>query len=419
MTEIVAEPLAVETVETAGDERLNTMLAEVQRHDQAAQDIVADTRALTAYVNPVDQTMRPERGVENVLVRASSPQGSLQLRLNGVAHRQVADRLKIPWKYYERMMVGEPDLLTRNVNTWLHGEPEKRLVRLMGPLTDDERSIHATFETQFTARAFLSDRFRPLDHAALLNVLVPIAAQYGATVREWNLDEKHFHVRFVMQERQVDDIVAELRQTNPNIGAHAAVNEVVRMGAAIRNSEVGYAALSIAGLADILRCINLMIVAEKFRQAHLGGRSGEEEEFFSVETKRLDDAATFLKARDKMVEILSTETVQKTALAIAEGNDTPLDLPGNMPTFEFIGGVGKRFDLSENEVEILRDEFVSEATLTGRQTKWTLSQAATATARRVFEEGGASFERKEELETLGFKVLKDPVSRLIQKPSKN
>jgi hypothetical protein len=35
------------------------------------------------------------------------------------ARRQLADKLKIPFAYFERMRAGQPVLLDRNVNTWL------------------------------------------------------------------------------------------------------------------------------------------------------------------------------------------------------------------------------------------------------------------------------------------------------------
>ena len=39
--------------------------------------------------------------------------------INDNCHRQIASRLDIPWKYYNRMANERPELLRDNVNHWL------------------------------------------------------------------------------------------------------------------------------------------------------------------------------------------------------------------------------------------------------------------------------------------------------------
>jgi hypothetical protein len=46
-------------------------------------------------------------------------QGGGEYGVTGLARRQLADKLKIPFAYFERMRAGQPVLLDRNVNTWL------------------------------------------------------------------------------------------------------------------------------------------------------------------------------------------------------------------------------------------------------------------------------------------------------------
>ena len=48
------------------------------------------------------------------------------------AHGQIAAHTGIPKRYYDRMVVDQPDLWAENVNTWLHDEPKKRMVRTIG-----------------------------------------------------------------------------------------------------------------------------------------------------------------------------------------------------------------------------------------------------------------------------------------------
>ena len=64
------------------------------------------------------------------------------LKANDVAHRQIAARLEIPAKYYDRMRTEAPQMLAKNVNHWLHAQPETRMIRTLDG----------------NVRAFLSDR---------------------------------------------------------------------------------------------------------------------------------------------------------------------------------------------------------------------------------------------------------------------
>lgn len=60
------------------------------------------------------------------------------------AHGQIAQRLDIPAKYYNRMRSEAPALLAANVNNWFQEQPERRMIRTLDG----------------KARAFLSDRYR-------------------------------------------------------------------------------------------------------------------------------------------------------------------------------------------------------------------------------------------------------------------
>jgi hypothetical protein len=85
--------------------------------------------------------------------------GSKRYDVTELARRQLAEKLKIPYAYFERMRVDQPGLLDRNVNTWLQSESaDKRLIRTL-----DGR-----------VRAVLSDRYRRLDNFDLAENVLPI-----------------------------------------------------------------------------------------------------------------------------------------------------------------------------------------------------------------------------------------------------
>lgn len=112
---------------------LMDLAAELQRQATAKKDFLADTRALTA------------RAASGGIVLDGINGG---LEIQPTAHAQLADALAIPRTYYDRLLTASPDLLAENVNHWLHAEPARKLVRTLDG----------------KARAFLSDRYRPLDN---------------------------------------------------------------------------------------------------------------------------------------------------------------------------------------------------------------------------------------------------------------
>ncbi len=65
-----------------------------------------------------------------------------------LARRQLADKLKIPYAYFERMRGEQPVLLDRNVNTWLQSEDDRRMIRTLSRISSPKpcarRSASAT-----------------------------------------------------------------------------------------------------------------------------------------------------------------------------------------------------------------------------------------------------------------------------------
>ena len=54
-----------------------------------------------------------------------------------LAHQQIAARLNIPFRYYQKMQSEAPELLDRNVNTWFGKNPERRMIRVLDGKVDD------------------------------------------------------------------------------------------------------------------------------------------------------------------------------------------------------------------------------------------------------------------------------------------
>ena len=132
---------------------LEEMAAEITRQSQAKADYAVDTRRLE--LEPTGNTV--------VMRILSEDQTDVvePLDVNILAHRQLGTHLKIPANYYDRMLTNAPDLLAHNVNQWLRQEPARRMVRTLDG----------------TARAFLSDRYRRIDHMEIMQAALPVIGE--------------------------------------------------------------------------------------------------------------------------------------------------------------------------------------------------------------------------------------------------
>src|SRR6185312_3153036 len=94
---------------------LTQLALKIEGNKALKQDYLADTRALTMQVE-TDGKLVLE--VPTGRVPALLDTGLNRMPLLELAHGQIGDRLKIPNKYYDRMLAEAPDLLATNVNAW-------------------------------------------------------------------------------------------------------------------------------------------------------------------------------------------------------------------------------------------------------------------------------------------------------------
>lgn len=242
---------------------LSEIAAELERQRESRRDYLAQTRALVA-----------EPATDGALTIAGLNGGAFGV--TDYAHSQLAEELSIPKPYYDRMRTAAPELLANNVNHWLHAEPKRRLVRTLDG----------------NVRAFLSDKFRPLDNIDLAEAALPVLVELGAEIRSAELTERRLYIK------------ASLPGQALAVPNSRRVGDLVEMGLSVSNSEVGAGAVSVDPFAFFLACLNgAMRPDSSMRKYHVGRRQagGEGEdvrEMLSDATKRLDDAAFWAKVGD-------------------------------------------------------------------------------------------------------------------------
>ena len=387
-------------------ERLRSLKTDIEAIRDAAFDAKADTRAFR-FARAVGEA---EEGALSPTERIvlHTPVGDMNI-LQG-AHEQFAFKLGIPWKYYLRLLAEYPDGLVEHGNHWLASEPATRLLRMMKPLTDEDRARLARTDTVASIRAFLGEGYRPLDHAEVLSKAVEVAEETGAYLTQYSLSDKTFYLRLVSDPRPIAQIVRGMDHS-------PVAHEQLSFGVSIRNSETGHAALAIEEFEEVLICTNGMIGQDLLSVRHVGSKQGrkadgegEDEGWLSREAATLDDAATFLKVRDAIRRGFTAERAEKGAQRFAKAAGHAIELPADVPLFTFVERVGKRYDLTQAETEILKEEVTSDKWQRGGElTRLNLVQGVTATARRTED-----FERRVELERLGWQLLDSPVERLAE-----
>ena len=291
--------------------------------------------------------------------------GSGEYGVTGLARRQLADKLKIPFAYFERMRAGQPDLLDRNVNTWLQSDGDRRMIR--------------TLDGQ--VRAVLSDRYRRLDNFDLAENVLPILQ---------GLDGARF------ESVELTDSKMFLKVITPRVEFEVAPGDIVQAGIVITNSEVGCGTLSVQPLIYRLVCKNGLIASDHaLRKTHVGRSPSSEEESVTVfrdDTLAADDRAFFLKVRDVVEAAVSQTTFRQIAMKLQNTRD--IRLTGDpVKTVEVLAN---RYTLNDTERAGVLRQLIIEGDLSG----YGLVNAVTHYSQDVED-----YDRATEFEALGGKLI--------------
>lgn len=288
-----------------------------------------------------------------------------QYDITSLARRQLAEKLKIPFAYFERMRAEQPALLDRNVNTWLQTDRERRMIRTLDG----------------KVRAVLSDRYRRLDNVDLAENVLPILQRLpDVRFESVELTETRMYIKVV----------------TPRIQVEMAPGDVVQAGIVIMNSEVGHGTLSVQPLLYRLLCSNGLIAADRgLRKTHVGRILPADEEaimLFRDDTLAADDKAFFLKVRDVVEAAVSETSFVQVAQKLQRTRG--IKLTGD-PT-KTVEVLANRYTLNEAERSGVLRHLIVDGDLSG----YGLVNAVTHYSQEV-----ADYDRATEFEVLGGKLI--------------
>ena len=372
---------------------LESLLSEVIRQKDTKRDFVTSTKDAVRLVDQDDS-----------LWIVVMKQGATELERFGIsenAHRQIAGRLNIPWKFYSRLLRDHRDLVLMQVNALFEREPETRLLRVL----DGD------------VRAFLSNRYRALDNAEVLEQTLPaiVNGDIETTLLSSNVGENKMHLKVLFTG---DDLAIDLGATphgqrdngwmsgNTDMNAQHEViarrdagRDIVRPGFVLSNSETGHGALNVKGFLFRGYCLNGCVWGTEdafaFSRNHVGGKltEGQDFEIFTDETKRKQDEVIIAEVSDAMKTMVNPDRVRamgERLRAIKNGEQV-------QDAFAAVDALAQEIDIRENEKESILGNFLKD----GDFSQWGMVNAVTEMANAE----DVSYERATEIENFGAQII--------------
>ncbi|MGK7913114.1 MAG: DUF932 domain-containing protein [Synechococcus sp.] len=328
------------------------MAQELQAQIDSKQDYVADTRQL-------------ELDGDILTIHTEQAQ---QFDVTDHTHRQIAQRLNIPGKYYSRLREQAPSLLSSNVNHWFENNPERRLVRTLSG----------------SARAFLSNRYRRIDNYQIAEAALTALREYGSglQIASIGLTESRLYIKAINQQVEM-----EVKKGDP-----------VQAGVVISNSEIGLGSIRVEPLVYRLVCTNGLIAQDRsYKKYHVGREIQGEmaQELFSDETMQADDRALLLKVRDLVSGAVNHAQFESIVNDMREATERRID--GN--PVKAVEVLADKMHFSQPEKSGVLTHLIQGGDLSA----YGLMNAVTRTSQDL-----ESYDRATEFEAMGSQVLNLP-----------
>lgn len=155
---------------------IHSLMDKNQNNQEVATDLRLNTKELEFTVAETPEVNHPLLCLsDKVTDEIELPTGG-ELMLNRTCQQQIANKLEMPIKYWDKCLKDEPSLLSRNVNTWMWNHPSDNLFRTLDG----------------TGRAFLSNRYEIIDHFEVLQTIMPTFSRF---------DELNYHDSYITDDR--------------------------------------------------------------------------------------------------------------------------------------------------------------------------------------------------------------------------
>jgi hypothetical protein len=351
---------------------------ELERRADNKKDYVVKTSALSMSVEAA-----AESDFERLLKLNVATE---RFGLNEIAHDQIGQWCDIPSKYYEKCRKEDAVLLADNVNAWLHKKETARMVRTLDG----------------TARAFLSDRYRPMENEDLANAILPIILDSDKfDLMSCDVTDRRLYLKVVGKE-----LSRELAKTGNFLGdGRHKIVEVLFPAIVISNSEVGQGSLSIQRALYNSGCSNLGIYHERsMKKYHVGARhdllSDDLYAMLSDDTRKKTDEALWGQVRDVVTGAFDQEHFDALIDQLEGAKEDHIDKKADV--VKVVKLASSRLGIREGEQPGILQALIEGGDLS----RYGLHNAVT----RFAQDKDLSYDRATELERIGAEVIELPKS---------
>ena len=323
---------------------LTQLMKQVQ--DQAARkaDFLTPTSDLQKVTN--SETREPE-----LIIEAKGGEPTRHLKMNSVAFQQLAAHCDIEARTARRLQTHYPFEFDNLINAHFDQEPKRKMLR----------TFLDTDETNGTARALLSDRFKTYDNNDMLQTVLPPIMENESQLQvvQANISDSKLYMRF---------------KSLVHTGAGANVADVMANGVGFSNSETGQGSVTAYQLFWTLACLNGMQTENKTRSSHItSARDSDDWGLLSGEAQAADNRALNLKLRD-LVEAYSSREMFDQVLdqMKAAAADT---IEGEYSVADTVNNLGTVMRLTKKETSNVLDGLMSTIGQAGYENHRPLSRA--------------------------------------------
>jgi hypothetical protein len=348
---------------------LQQLAAEIERRANSKRDLVVPIGKLSVEVE------------DNVPVIAVHNGKVETFPISTVAGGQLAEYVGIPKQYFDRMTTDAPELLASNVNRWFRDHRnERRMIRLL-----DAKN-----------RAFLSDKYRSLEHEDLAEAILPVLLDLNLLILSCEITDRRLYIK------AVDTSITRDVPTGKSMGdGEHNIFDTVSPGIVVSNSETGQGRLSVETSIFTRACTNLALFGASFKKAHLGGRADMTDDVYELltdDTKRKTDAAVWGQVRDVVRGAFEAARFEASVRKLASATQAKIEAPA---VVEVVERVGRKFSLNEGERKGVLARLIEGGTLN----LYGLHAAITRHSADVEE-----YDRATELERIGGDIIDLPAS---------
>ena len=281
-------------------------------------------------------------------VGITSPEsGKLELDVLDVLHGNLSDKLEIPRKYYNKIML-EKKLLDENVSYWLNKKKENVFLR----------TFINKEENKGFGRAMLSDRYNVIDNFDVLFACLEAVKDSGLKLEiedgGCDLSENRMYLRFINPNIEIQAPELLKNYKSPK-GDGANVGDGIISGFVISNSEVGQGSFNISPRAVVLKCKNGMVFKDDaFGKVHLGAKMEKYSQIdWSEETKRKNYELIMSQVKDAIKKFTSEDFLAQKINQLNDYAKQELAYP-----LDTVRNVTKTLNLSEEKERSILDFFM-------------------------------------------------------------